>query len=62
MPDTDMTQFFMLLSGLFAAITGGALLILAVYFRFISRDDIGNSAGSTGSEWQVSPYQSHTRR
>jgi hypothetical protein len=60
MPYTDTTQLFIFWSGIFAAVTGGSLLVLAVYFRFIHREDTGNSASSNGSEWQVSPYQSRT--
>ena len=62
MADFDSTQWLIFIAGTFVSVISGSILILALYFRFINRDDIDNTDESNGPELAVSRRRPHTYR
>jgi hypothetical protein len=62
MADFDSTQWLIFIAGTFVSVISGSILILALYFRFINRDDIDNTDESNGPELAVSRRRPQTYR
>ena len=60
MPDFDSTQWLIFIAGTFVSVVSGSSLILALYFRFISQNDIDNPEESSRSELAVSRRRPET--
>jgi hypothetical protein len=54
MPDFDSTQWVIFIAGAFVTVVSTSMLILALYFKITSRDDIDNTGELSGSELAVS--------